>query len=338
MKINWSEPGVPLSAAFHAALLLAALISFSSAPNFEEQPESIAVEMISPDELTKLTKGDKTVKTVKPDPKVKVDKIAEQPETKPDSGEAKKDIPTPAAKPSEPVAETKPAPTPPQPPPPEAKPPEAKPPEAKPQPVPEEPKPDGLKQAPPPKPEPPKPQPPKFEPDQLAKLIDQEKKSQPAKPVDAPKKPNQQFDPNALEKLLQSKETPQKAASTGTEVSKTATAGTATGTANKLSLSQRDQLAGLIKDQIVKCWSPPAWVTGAENLRPVIKIGLREDGSLDGMPAAAESSSDPSMKAMEESAVRAIRQCAPFTIPPQFKSYFSDWKNLSVTFDMKAML
>jgi hypothetical protein len=44
------------------------------------------------------------------------------------------------------------------------------------------------------------------------------------------------------------------------------------------------------------------------------------------------------MKAMEESAVRAIRQCAPFTIPTQFKSYFSDWKNLSVTFDMKAML
>ena len=79
-------------------------------------------------------------------------------------------------------------------------------------------------------------------------------------------------------------------------------------------------------------------MTGADNLRPIIRIGLREDGSLDGLPVAVDSSSDPSMKAMEESAIRAIRQCAPFNIPPQFKSYYSDWKSLAVTFDMKAML
>ena len=247
MKIKWSEPGIPLSAAIHAALLLATLIAFTSAPNFEEQPESIAVDMITTDELTALTKGDKTAKTVKPDAKIKVDKQSDQPAPKPDSGEAKKDIPTPAAKPPEPQAEPKA----------EAKP-QTPPPDVKPQPVPEEPKPDGLKQAPPPKPEPPKPQPPKFEPDQLAKLLDQQKKSQPPKPSDAPKKPEQNFDPNALEKLLQSKETPQKMASTGTEISKTSTAGSATGTASKLTLSQRDQLAGLLKDQIAKCWSPPA--------------------------------------------------------------------------------
>lgn len=333
MKINWSEPGIPLSAAIHAALLLATLIAFTSAPNFEEQPESIAVDMITTDELTALTKGDKTAKTVKPDAKIKVDKQSDQPAPKPDSGEAKKDIPTPAAKPPEPQPEPK-AEAKPQTPPP----PQPTPPEVKPQPVPEEPKPEGLKQAPPPKPEPPKPQPPKFEPDQLAKLLDQQKKAQPPKPSDATKKPEQNFDPNALEKLLQSKETPQKMASTGTEISKTSTAGSATGTASKLTLSQRDQLSGLLKDQIAKCWSPPAWVTVADNLRPTIRIGLREDGSLDGLPAAADSSSDPAMKAMEESAIRAIRQCAPFNIPPQFKSYYADWKSLAVTFDMKAML
>ena len=333
MKIKWSEPGIPLSAAIHAALLLATLIAFTSAPNFEEQPESIAVDMITADELTALTKGDKTSKIIKPDAKIKVDKQSDQATPKPDSGEAKKDIPTPAAKPPEPQPEPK-AESKPQTPPP----PQPTPPDVKPQPAPEEPKPDGLKQAPPPKPEPPKPQPPKFEADQLAKLLDQQKKTQPPKASDAPKKPDQNFDPNALEKLLQSKETPQKMASTGSEISKTSTAGSATGTAAKLSLSQRDQLSGLLKDQIAKCWSPPAWVTGADNLRPIIRIGLREDGALDGLPTAAGSASDPAMKAMEESAIRAIRQCAPFTIPPQFKSYYSDWKSLSVTFDMKAML
>ena len=78
---------------------------------------------------------------------------------------------------------------------------------------------DGLKQAPPPKPEPPKPEPPKFEPDQLAKLLEQQKKAQPQKPADTPKKAEPNFDANALEKLLQSKETPQKSASRSTEAS-----------------------------------------------------------------------------------------------------------------------
>ncbi|MCX8504659.1 MAG: cell envelope biogenesis protein TolA, partial [Beijerinckiaceae bacterium] len=102
MKINWSEPGVPLSAAIHAALLLATLIAFSNTPKFEDQPESIAVEMVTADELTKMTKGDKTVKEIKPDAKIKADKVAEEELIKQETADAKKDIPTPPAKAPEP--------------------------------------------------------------------------------------------------------------------------------------------------------------------------------------------------------------------------------------------
>jgi colicin import membrane protein len=90
VKIKWSEPGIPLSAAIHGGLFLATLIAFSSTTKFEEQPESIAVEMVTSSELSQMTKGDKTVKVVKPDAKIKADKVAEEELIKQESADAKK--------------------------------------------------------------------------------------------------------------------------------------------------------------------------------------------------------------------------------------------------------
>ena len=336
MKIKWSEPGIPLSAAIHAGLLLATLIAFSSTTKFEEQPESIAVEMVTSSELSQMTKGDKTVKVVKPDAKIKADKVAEEELIKQESADAKKDIPSPPAKPPEPppAPEQKPDPKPVPTPPPAPTPPA---PEPKPDPAPIDPKLDGLKQAPPPKPEP-KPQPPKAEVDPLAKLLEQDKKAPPPKPADVPKPPTTAFDPAALQKLLVSKETPQKTASIATETSKSSAAGTASGTAAKLSLSQIDQLKGIILKQLEQCWNQAGLIGSPNALHPVIRWSLREDGSLDGVPSAAEPATDPAMRAVQESALRAVRTCSPFSIPAQFKPYYADWKDWAISFTFKDSL
>jgi colicin import membrane protein len=338
VKINWSEPGIPISAAIHVALLLATLIAFATTPKFEEQPESIAVEMVTSDQLTAMTKGDKTVKEIKPNAKPKADKVAQEELIKPDSADAKKDIPSPPAKPPEqpPVPEPKSAPTPP--PTPTPVPPEPKPtqPEAKPDPAPVDPKPDGLKQAPPPKPEP-KPLPPKAEPDPIEKKLEQDKKAQPPKPVEAPKTPTTAFDPAALQKLLVSKETPQKMASTASETSKTSTAGTATGTAAKLSLSQLDQINGYIYKKVTDCWKLANLFPDPNRPAPQIRIKLREDGALDGPPTVESPSSDTSGRALEESAIRAISGCAaPFDLlPKQFKPFYGEWRSVVLSFTLK---
>ena len=327
MKITWSEPGVPISAAIHVALLLATLIVFSSTPKFEDAPEPIAVEMVSSSELTKMTKGDKTVTEVKPEAKPKADKVAEEEVIKPESADAKRDVPTPPAKPPAPQPETKPAPPPP---PPVPTPP---PPDVKPEPAPVDPKPEGLKQAPPPKPEP-RPQPPKPESDQLAKLIDQQKTpAPPPKPVEAPKKSDPNFNAD-LQKLLVSKETPEKSASTSKEVSKTAAAGTTTGAAPKLSLSQIDQINGLVYKKVHECWINANLFPDPNRPVPLIHLKLREDGSLDGLPEVTNPSSDPAAKALEESAIRAVAGCAvPFDfLPKQFKSFYSEWQGITLRF------
>ena len=331
MKINWSEPGVPLSAAIHAALLLATLIAFSNTPKFEDQPESIAVEMITADQLTKMTKGDKTVKEIKPDAKIKADKVAEEELINQETADAKKDIPTPPAKAPEPqpAPDPKPAPTPPPAPTPVA-------PEPKPDPAPADPKIEGLKQAPPPKPEP-KPQPPKAEVDPLAKLIEQDKKAQPPKPVEAPKTPTTAFDPAALQKLLISKEAPQKMASTAAETSKNSAAGTATGAAAKLSLSQIDQINGYIYKKVTDCWKLANLFPDPNRPAPQIRIRLREDGSLDGQPTVENPSSDATARAIEESAIRSISGCAaPFDmLPKNFKSFYGEWRSVILSFTLK---
>ena len=41
---------------------------------------------------------------------------------------------------------------------------------------------------------------------------------------------------------------------------------------------------------------------------------------------------------LAESAIRAIRRCAPFRIPAQFMPFYDDWRDWNITFDPKEML
>lgn len=318
MRINWSEPGFLISACTHAALLIATMVTFSGKPDLQITPDTVSVEMITDAELTTLTRGDKNQKEVVPNATIKAAKIAEETKSQPDAADDKKDVPTPEPKP-EPVpqpvqqeqAKPQPAPVPPAPP-------------ATPPP------PQNVAEIPAPAPPPPPARPePKFEPDKIEKLL--EKKA-------PPKKAEPSFNAASIEKLLQSKETPQQSAARSTEISNTSSAGSDTGSAKKLTVALRDQLAGMIRDQLQRCWSPPAWVTGAEQLRPVIRIRLNETGGLSEQPIVVSPSSETAMRAMEESALRAVQRCSPIKIPQQFQTFYSDWKEIVITFDMSAML
>lgn len=94
MKISRSEPGLPLSSAIHAGLLLAALVLYSD-KTFDDAVEMVPVDLVTDSELTQIMKGEKTAREIKPAPRV--DKVAPETETKPEPplAEAKKDIATP---------------------------------------------------------------------------------------------------------------------------------------------------------------------------------------------------------------------------------------------------
>ena len=146
------------------------------------------------------------------------------------------------------------------------------------------------------------------------------------------------FNPNDIKKLLESKEKPAQAASTGQQVNKTASLGSATATGQKLNPSQKDQIGSIIKDQLAQCWSPPAAVSDGASLKPIVRVSLLPDGTVTGSPSIANEQSSPAFRAMADSALRAVRKCSPFKIPAQFAPFYNDWKDWTVTFDPKEML
>jgi colicin import membrane protein len=377
------NPGWLISGAAHAALLSAILFGFFRASEVVDPHEAVPVEVVDGRELDRITKGEKTAPSVKPRPRA--EKRADVPEPKPlpPIAEAAKDVAPPPApakrqpepgqdtskeaqKPAQKSAAVEPAQRPADPPRPEPKPRPVKPsvanaphPPAK-VPPPEDAEPLEPKPVPKPKvaqkPEPQKdtkPQivakkaEPRFEPDRLAKLLEQDKQTEPAekraeKPVARPKSgdetaaPEKKFDATDISKFL-SKEDPRRKASSGPELQQLASLGAPTASAAKMSPSLWDQLDGLLQDQYKRCWTFVG-LGGQKKYVPEIRVQYAENGSLAQMPELLNPPSDPNLKALADSALRAVRRCDPLRIPARYQPYFEQWKGRIVRFDPEEML
>jgi colicin import membrane protein len=368
-KFNPREPGVVISAGAHVALLAATLIAFADTNKFEDVPEGTPVEVISDQQFSQITKGEKTAKQVQP--KQKADKIADITETKPTPPivEAKRDVPTPPPplkrlpdpgeddkselKPEPPTPPQRVAalPTPEPPPRPEAKAAKPEPPKAEKPPEPEEEKEaEVIKPLPPPRPKiaetptPPKPvekpkepAPPKL--DQVAKFLEQKKLEQ--KPVPKPKSGEENDDPKhkldlATISQLLSKEAPQARASTARELTRTAALGAPNASAAQMSPSMWDSLDSLMREQYKKCWSYIG--LNAQKYVAQIRVRYAQDGSLQAEPGLLNPPSDPNLRNLADSAMRAVRRCNPMHIPAAYMPYYEQWKARVVRFDPEDML
>jgi hypothetical protein len=370
-KFNPREPGMVVSAGTHVALLAATLIAFADTSKFEDVAEGMPVEVISDSQFSQITKGEKTAKQVQP--KQKAEKVADVTETKPTPpiAEAKRDVPTPPPplkRVPDPGEDDKPElkpepPTPPQrvaalptpePPPRPEKAAKPEPPKAEKPPEPEEEKEaEVIKPQPPPRPKiaetptpptPPKPiekpkepAPPKL--DQVAKFLEQKKLEQ--KPVRKAKsgeendEPKHKLDVATISQLL-SKESPQARASTARELTRTAALGAPNASAAQMSPSMWDSLDGLMREQYKKCWS----YIGLNPQKYVAQIRVRyaQDGSLQAEPALLNPPSDPNVRNLADSAMRAVRRCNPMHIPTAYMPYYEQWKARVVRFDPEDML
>lgn len=364
-KFNTSEPGFWVSGISHAALLAAGLLAYS-APTFPEAEEGIPVEIVTDNQISQITKGETTAKQVQPTPKPRADRVADKQELR-DPGEDKRDAPAPPKRPAEmKVAEqeqaTAAAPPPPPPPPPPAR---AEPKaeetklvekddaeaiaqqkaaeakakaeaEAKVRAAEEarikkaqaeaKAKADAQAQA-------------QAEAEAKAKA-DAKKLAEAKAKADAEAKARKdaelarKLDVGDLRQFLNTKDKNQSTGATGAEVSKTASLGTQTGSAQKLNPSQRDSLMGLLRQQIERCYQAPISASAGDATAPILDIRLNQDGSLSSDPSVIRAGATATDRAVADAAVRAVRRCAPFRVPAQFAPYYSDWKSLNVQFDL----
>ncbi|MCI0465568.1 MAG: cell envelope biogenesis protein TolA, partial [Beijerinckiaceae bacterium] len=184
--------------------------------------------------------------------------------------------------------------------------------------------------------------PPKFKLDQLAKLLEQEKLKETHKAVVKPRsgeeatEPQRKFDLGDIAKFL-NKDTPRRKQARGSNLSQLASLGSPTASAAKMSPSLWDQLDGLLQEQYKRCWNF-AGLGGQQKYIPEIHVQYELDGTLIGQPELLNPPSDPNLRALAESAMRAVRRCDPLRIPAQYQPYYDQWKGRIVRFDPEEML
>jgi hypothetical protein len=101
------------------------------------------------------------------------------------------------------------------------------------------------------------------------------------------------------------------------------------GATSGLMLAESD-LDALIR-RIHLCWDIPASVKHAQTSKIIVRINLAKDGSLLSNPVVTNENQDQNFKITAESAVRAIRNCAPYSFMPA--TSYDAWKELELAFD-----
>jgi outer membrane biosynthesis protein TonB len=312
MTAGWTT-----SAILHAAVLVFSLIAFAIRPLSKPPTEFLSTDIISAADFSQLTQGAKTAPKAET-PKPLVEKVAE----------AKPVEDNPTNK----IVENKPeiVATADQPPPPKPEPEKKK-----------------------PEPKPPTPQPQKAEPkqafakepeqkiDPIAEALKKEAKKPdpktqkkaetptPQKKVE-PQKPQPTFDRTKIAALLDKRD-PQRQSVTGSTLNNTPSLGTRTGNAVALSQNELDALRARLRD----CWTVPVGLAEARDLVVTVRIQFKQDGSLLAEPRLMNSGSHPAFQAASESALRAVRTCAPYTFLPVAK--YEAWKDVIVDFDPREM-
>lgn len=289
-----------ISAALHTAILLFALVAFPAAKMDKAPLIAIPVDLATPSELTKIKAGRADAKDEAP--------LAGKP--KEEKPEAVKE----AANKAEQAPEEKPKA------------------EQKPE---EKPKPETPKEAAP-KPEAKKPE---------AKKADAKKpEEKPAKPKEAaaaaPKKPKspatakkRDFNTDRIAALLN--KIPDAANEPSPvlpsdEMPSKKVRGQSNGTQMTMSVNEIDAL----RSRIAQCWSPPPGGLSAGQIVVKLRLKLNEDGTLVGYPTVANSGSSPFFQAAADSAVRAVYQCQPYSLP---SDKYALWRDMILNFDPSEM-
>jgi len=298
------------SAILHVLVIGWGLISFS-ARSLEVTPESLPVDIISSDQLAKMTAGLKTGEKDKPKPLV--EKVADARPVDEAIGKIdKRDVVTSTSpEPVEKPVENKPEP--------------AKPVTDKPK---EEPK-QAEKE----------PDPPKDDPIAEALKTDEAKKPKPKQDAKAappqPPKPKQEriFDQSKIAALLDKRD-PTRQSITGAVLNSSASLGTHSGNSEAIVATWKGAFVAAVR----RCFNFPYNGQDADQFEADIDIQMRPDGMVASEPVivAVRGPSRSISTAMAESAKRAILQCQSYAFLP--KQQYDTWKYIPMTFSLKEML
>ena len=89
------------------------------------------------------------------------------------------------------------------------------------------------------------------------------------------------------------------------------------------------------RGRLKTCASLPGSLSPTDKIRIVLRVSLTRDGTLAGDPTLIEASASAKGPALMQSAVRALRECQPYTMLPPDK--YKEWKTLDLSFTPNDM-
>lgn len=100
------------------------------------------------------------------------------------------------------------------------------------------------------------------------------------------------------------------------------------------SSTNRSSVGEILRERLASCWSIQIPASDYGKIRAVVELWLNRDGSLARVPVVVESSPGPLGQSAAESALRAVRRCAPYELPAD---QYDDWRHVRVAFDPAEM-
>lgn len=112
-------------------------------------------------------------------------------------------------------------------------------------------------------------------------------------------------------------------------------AGAPEGKDTRLTASQVSLLGAMMKRKVAQCWNINSGLEGIDRIVVEIEIKLNPDGRLKGQPRVTSRGRGPLFQDAANNAMRALVQCEPYDLPQQF--YKGGWDHMVVTFDPQKM-
>jgi len=142
------------------------------------------------------------------------------------------------------------------------------------------------------------------------------------------KKADRTFDQTKIAALLDKRD-PTRASATGAALNSNAALGLTHGQAADNSATW----GSMFKEQVNRCWKKPYGGIEAQMAEAEFSIKLKRDGSLEATPVATHAPASPFLRVYQESALRAIIDCAPYRLPAAF---FDEWKYFEPVFSERS--
>jgi colicin import membrane protein len=102
----------------------------------------------------------------------------------------------------------------------------------------------------------------------------------------------------------------------------------------QLSATELAMIAQIIKSCVVRNWTVLSGGASAQETSVKIRLRFKLDGTFSAPPQVTNAQGGPYFQAISESALRAVRQCEPYNLPPDKYEF---WKDVVMNFSPKDM-